>query len=123
MNTRELITVLPTLFSELVSGSPSPEVGTYMLNRGDRGLLYALDQISAEAASTSVTGGASIAAHVEHLRYGMALLNRWARGEFKPWKGADWTAAWRKPRVSADEWQRLRAELRREAAAWEEALS
>ena len=122
MNTRDLTTVLPTLLSELVNGSPDLAVGTYMLNRGDEGLLRALDKLSASAASTTSTGGASIAAHVDHLRYGLSILNRWAAGEDAPWKTADWTLSWKKPTVSEEEWQVLRGELRREAQAWIEAL-
>jgi hypothetical protein len=122
MNTRDLTTVLPTLLSELVNGSPDPSVGTYMLNRGDEGLLKSLDKLPASAASMTNGGGASIAAHVEHLRFGLSLLNRWAAGEAAPWKGADWTASWRKPTVSDAEWRALRNDLRREAQAWVDAL-
>jgi len=93
-----------------------------MLNRGDEGLLKSLDKLSAAAASTTNGGGASIAAHADHLRYGMALLNRWAAGETAPWKDADWTASWKNPVVSDAEWQTLRDDLRREARAWVEAL-
>ncbi len=118
----ELNTVLPALFSELVNGSPDPAVGTFMLNRGDLGLLHALDQLSAQTASRTPTGGATIAAHVDHLRYGFELLNRWAGGETSPWKTADWTASWRKQVVTDDEWRRLRAELRREAETWQRHL-
>jgi len=114
----ELNSVLPALLSELVNGSPDPSVGTFMLNRGDPGLLRALDQISAERASTTATGGATIAAHVDHVRYGLALLNRWASGEASPWKTADWTASWKKQVVTDDEWRRLRDDLRREADSW-----
>jgi len=121
MNTRDLTTVLPALLSELVNGSPDPGVGTYMLNRGDDGLLNSLDKLSAPAASATA-GGGSIAAHVDHLRYGLSLLNRWAAGERAPWKGADWTASWRHPVVSEVEWRALRDDLRREARAWIEAL-
>ena len=122
MNTRDLTTVLPTLFSELVFGSPNPDVSTYMLNRGDKGLLASLDKLSAPAASAIHGGGSSIAAHADHLRYGFALLNRWAAGETAPWKGADWTASWKKNVVSESEWRALRDELHREAAGWNEAL-
>ena len=118
MPTDDLARVLPALLSELVNGSPDPSIGTFMLNRGDRGLLYALDQISAESASTTAAGGATIAAHVDHIRYGFELLNRWAGGEPSPWKSADWTASWRKQMVTDDEWRRLRADLRREADIW-----
>ena len=123
MNTRDLTTALPALFGELVDGSPDPNKGTSMLNRGDLGLLAALDRLSARAASSTHTGGASIAAHAEHIRYGLSLLNRWVAGEFAPWRGADWTAAWKKPTVTDDEWRDLRAALRRETTAWRAALA
>lgn len=122
MNTRDLTTTLPALLSELINGSPDPTKGTSMLNRGDKGLIHALDQTSARAASTSPTGGGTIASHVEHLRFGLDLLNRWARGERAPWKNADWSAAWKKSSVSDDEWRALRDDLAREARGWIEAL-
>jgi hypothetical protein len=122
MNTRELTTTLPTLLSELVNGSPDVNVVTYMLNRGDQGLLASLETLSASAASSTSMGGGSIAAHADHIRFGLMLLNRWAAGEEDPWKDADWTASWRNARVTDDEWRVLRADLRREADAWIAAL-
>ena len=122
MSTDLLTTVLPTLMRELVHGSPDPSARTYMLNRGDPGLLASLDRLTAAAASATPAGGASIAAHVDHLRYGLSLLNRWAAGTPTPWKEMDWTASWRRRAVSEAEWRTLRDELRREATAWMEAL-
>jgi hypothetical protein len=122
MNTRDLTSALPALLSELVHGSPDPAVGTSMLNRGDDGLLRSLDRLSAAEASTTSAGGATIAAHVDHLRYGFALLNRWAAGEDAPWTNADWTQSWKKSRVSDAEWRTLRSEFRREADGWVSAL-
>lgn len=119
MNTGELTRTLTTLFSELVDGAP--EGAAYMLNGGDPGLLRSLDRLSADAASRSVHGGATIAAHVEHLRYGLSLMNRWAGGE-NPFADADWTAAWRTTSVSEEAWARLRAGLRDEAHRWLQAL-
>jgi hypothetical protein len=119
MNTRDLTGTLTTLFAELVEGAP--ETGAYMLNRGDAGLLRSLDRLSAAAASSSTAGGASIAAHVDHLRYGLSLMNRWALGE-NPWSDADWSASWRRTSVSEDEWRKLRAELRDETRRWLEAM-
>jgi hypothetical protein len=120
MNTREIAPSLATLFSELVNGAPS--VGPYMLNHDDPGLLRSLDALSASAASAATGGGSSIAAHVDHVRYGLALTNRWASGEQDPWKDADWTASWRKQRVSDAEWAALRAALRDEAVGLLEAM-
>jgi len=122
MNMRDLAGTLNTLLSELVHGSPDPGVGTYMLNRGDAGLLQSLENISASAASGTVNGGGSIASHVDHLRYGFSLLNRWAAGEAAPWKDADWTASWRNPSVSEQSWRALRDDLRREVDHWSKAL-
>jgi hypothetical protein len=115
MNTGEIARSLVTLFSELVDG-PGDE-GAYMLNRGDPGLLRSLDRLDATAASRVTATGSSIAAHVDHVRYGLSLLNRWAAGD-DPWSDADWTTSWRKTTVSAAEWEQLRAGLAREARTW-----
>lgn len=123
MNTREITGVLTSLLSELVNGSPDPTVGTAMLNRGDAGLLASLEKISAAAASETSAGGGSIAAHTDHLLYGFSILNRWAAGEYKPWKNADWTTSWKRGRVSESEWRTLRDNLRRESDAWLRALA
>ena len=123
MNTRDLTTVLPTLLSELVNGSPDPTVGTYMLNRGDQGLFRSLENVSAADASASSTGGGSIAAHVDHLRFGLSLLNRWVAGEPAPWKGADWTASWKIGPIDDGQWSTLRDELRRETNLWIDTLA
>ena len=122
MSAEPLETFLPALFSELVQGSRDPRARTYVLNQGDEGLLASLDRLSAAAASSTHAGGASIAAHVDHLRYGFSLVNRWADGSPPPWPDMDWTLSWRRTTVSEAEWQSLRDELRREAARWAEAL-
>jgi hypothetical protein len=119
MNTRDLTGTLSTLLGELVDGPPG--AAAYMLNRGDLGLLRSLDALTARDASAAVAGGASVAAHVDHLRYGLSLMNRWSAGE-NPFDGADWSASWRKTSVSAAEWQELRIALRTEAHRWLEVL-
>lgn len=122
MSAAPLAKLLQTIFGELVHGSPDPGARTYVLNQGDAGLLASLDRLTAAAASAAHGGGPSIAAHVDHLRYGLSLLNRWADGVSPPWPDMDWTASWRKTVVSEHEWQALRDALRREAARWAEAL-
>jgi hypothetical protein len=119
MNTRDLGNTLPTLFAELVDGAPEAEA--FMLNRGDAGLLRSLDKLSATAASATTQLGSSIAAHVDHLRYGLSLMNRWSAGE-NPFDDADWSTSWRKTRVSAAQWRQLRDELATEAHRWLESL-
>lgn len=119
MQTSVLENALPELFSELVDGVSLPEA--HMINRGDPGLLRSLDKLSATAASKLTANGSSIAAHVEHLRYGISLMNRWAAGE-NPFDDADWSASWRKTRVTAAEWKQLRERLADETTRWREAL-
>lgn len=117
-----LARALPALMSELLHGSPDMTVGTFMLNRGDEGLSASLDRLSATEASASSNGGATIAGHVEHLRYGLSLLNRWGSGDDAPWETADWTVAWRTTAVDDAKWKSLRADFRREAEAWLDAM-
>ena len=119
MHTAELSRTLTTLLGELVNGASTD--GAYMLNGGDEGLLRSLDKLSAKAASAPTPTGSSIAAHVDHLRYGLSLMNRWSAGE-NPFAGADWSTSWKKTMVSEDEWRTRRAELRTEATRWLEAL-
>ena len=118
MDTRDLTDTLATLLGELVDGPPG---SAYMLNQGDPGLLRSLDKLTAADASAAVQGGATVAAHVDHLRYGLSLMNRWSGGD-NPFAGADWSASWRKTSVSDGEWQELRTELASEAHRWLEAL-
>ena len=112
---------LETLFRELVDGAN--ENAAWILNRGDAGLLRSLDGLTASAASTTPAGGgATIAAHIDHLRYGLSLLNRWGQGEINPWLTADWTTSWNRVAVSDEEWSALRHGLEAEARAWIETL-
>src|SRR5204863_1327288 len=120
MEQPDLTTMLRVLYAELIDGAP--ESGAFMLNKGDAGLLTSLNNLSASAASNSSAGGASIAAHVDHLRYGLSLMNRWGAGEKDPWADADWTASWRRTVVSDKEWKQLGADLRDETHRWLKSL-
>jgi hypothetical protein len=115
MNTAEISSALGALLAELVDGASKE--GGYMLNGGDEGLLRSLEKLSAADASALTATGSSIAAHVDHLRYGLSLMNRWSQGE-SPFESADWRASWKRTKVSEPEWQQRIAELRAEAARW-----
>ena len=115
MRTDELTGTLENLFGELMHGVSGK--GGFMLNVGDRGLLRSLERLSASDASAPTRTGSSIAAHVAHVGYGLSLLNRWSRGE-NPFSDADWSAAWKKTKVTEPEWEALRSQLRDEAAKW-----
>ena len=118
--TTELSTSLQALLRELTSGTAP--TGGFVLNGGDAGLLASLDRLTADDASMSSHGGASIAAHVAHVSYGLSLMNRWAAGE-DPFASADWNAAWQIGVVSNAEWDRLRTELRMQIDRWLAALA
>jgi hypothetical protein len=119
IDTRSLVPTLTTLLAELTDGASRE--AAHILNRGDIGLLRSLDKLTASDASVGVQGGATIAAHVEHLRYGLSLMNRWSAGE-QPFETADWAASWRTTTVSDADWQRSKLALRAEVHRWLEAL-
>lgn len=121
MHTEESSPALTRLFSELVDGTPG-RTGAFILNSGDVGLLRSLDAVTHDDASQAIDGGATIAAHAQHLRYGLSLMNRWASEGGDPFSDANWDAAWTTSRVDAAAWDEIRAGLRDEAHRWLDAL-
>ncbi len=107
------------LLIEVFEGPPGDEA--YVLNPGDPGLLRQLESISAAIASTAPTPAKPpIAAHVDHVLYGLSLMNRWTAGEENPWASADWNASWRITSVTEEQWRALLNKLRQAATAWRE---
>src|SRR4051812_31401176 len=124
MQTSDTAPALTRLFSELVDGTGLTIAGPggFVLNAGDVGLLRSLDKLSAADASRSVNGGATIAAHTQHLRYGLSLMNRWAAEGGNPFGDATWEEAWKTTAVNDSEWTAIRIGLRDEAHGWLQAL-
>jgi len=113
---------LSKLLTEIFDGPPGDEA--YLLNPGDPGLLRQLESIDARAASTRpMPGKTTIAAHVDHVHYGLTLLNRWAAGEENPWADVDWDASWQRATVTDHEWRESRDALRHETKSWQSAVS
>ena len=108
------------VFSELVAGT-NPK-GGYVLNTDDIGLLQSLEKISAADASRAVNGGATIAAHTQHLRYGLSLMNEWATKGGNPFANAKWDEAWKMSAVNDAQWREIQAGLRDETSQWLEVL-
>jgi len=109
------------LLTEIFDGPPGTEA--YILNPGDPGLLGQLEKISAAAASEQpIPGKPSIAAHVDHVHFGMSLLTRWISGEENPWADADWNGAWKRNTVTDEQWRTLRDNLRKESDTWRKAV-
>lgn len=124
MNASDIVfqRALTRLLIEIFDGPPGEEA--FVLNPGDPGLLRQLETIDARAASTRpMPGKTTIAAHVDHVHYGLTLLNRWAAGEANPWADADWNASWQRGSVTDEQWRSLRDRLRQEAESWRHAVS
>jgi hypothetical protein len=117
MRTTDIGPLLAGLFSELVDGAVA-DGGAFILNSGDVGLLRSLDTISPPDASRSVNDGATIAAHAQHLRYGLLLMNEWASEGGNPFANAKWDQAWKTSAVDGATWDEIRTGLRDEAHRW-----
>jgi hypothetical protein len=110
------------LLAEIFEGPSGQEA--YILNPGDPGILRQLDSLPAVVASARpIEGKASIAAHVDHVHYGLSLITRWIGGETNPWANSDWNASWQRSVVSEEQWRSLRDNLRRESEAWRNAAA
>lgn len=120
MRTDETARSLSHLFSELTDGVTSSS--GFVLNTGDVGLLRSLDGLSASAASASTHDGATIAAHTQHVCFGLSLMNEWAAKGGDPFKNAKWDEAWKIAAVTDTEWAEIRTGLRDQARRWVEVL-
>jgi hypothetical protein len=121
LHTQDSSPTLARLFAELVDGTAGSGEA-FVLNSGDHGLLRSLDRLSADDASQSANGGATIAAHARHLQYGLSLMNRWATEGGNPFADATWDQAWKTSRVDEATWREIREGLRDEAQRWLAAL-
>jgi hypothetical protein len=117
MLTNDISRCLTTLFSELVNGAKTGGAA-FILNSGDAGLLRSLDQLDADDASRAMQGGATIAAHAQHVQYGLSLMNRWATEGGNPFADARWDDAWKTSFVDDAQWAGIRADLRAECDRW-----
>ena len=117
MNNAEVSAALAGLFTELVAGTKESR-GSFILNSGDVGLLRSLDKLTALDASHSVNDGATIAAHAQHLRFGLSLMNRWAVEGGDPFADPTWDEAWTTFAVDEPQWETIRNELREQSDRW-----
>lgn len=116
-----------SLYRELLEGVAEGS-STWITSGGRGGGAYGtVADLTAEQASRQLNG-TTVAAHVEHLRWAMQLLN----DEYDGKHGAQhWSESWLVSTVDAAAWDRLRAELRatgerllanlRRPAPWERA--
>jgi hypothetical protein len=113
---------LSNMLTEIFDGPPGEMA--YVLNPGDPGLLRQLETIDASAASQRpMPGKTTIAAHVDHVWFGLEMLNRWAAGDANAWAGADWNASWKRTTVTEEQWRTLRDRFCQEAEKWRKSVA
>ena len=98
------------LLLELIDGPADPDEIWIIGAGSDSSLLGTLDRFSAEQASRApALGRKTPASHAAHLLFSLELATRRLRGEKPP---ADWDASWEPSTVNADDWARLREQIR-----------
>ena len=97
-------------------GGTGGEASHYIDGKGHGSLLETLKRIDSVLASKPLKpGGATIAAHTEHLRYYMQTLQRFMADE--PGVHPDWPGSWKTRIVTSAEWEVLKTLVRKEVAA------
>ena len=105
INQEDFTTALSILFKETFEGMPTAEEQVYLAH--DTGIFATLGKISAEKASTQFNG-ATIAAHSEHARFYIELLDNYLN---KNMRVVDFKQSWRVTTVSENDWDDLRENL------------
>ena len=78
---------------------------------GGTSLAETLATVSAQQASLpAVEGGSTIAAHVQHMRFYLTILNDYMDGKWQ--EKIDWKQSWLLKSVTESEWDTLRQGLR-----------
>ena len=103
INQEDLVKSLQYLLKETFEGAPTGSESIY-LDRGI-GMFSTLDKLNATQASFSITG-TTIAAHSEHARYYLEVLNNFLSGIIQ---SADWNRSWAKKKVDDKEWEELKS--------------
>ncbi|HET7629694.1 MAG TPA: DinB family protein [Bacillales bacterium] len=85
----------------------------YVTTEKNAGIFGTLEQLSAEQASIS-HGGATIAAHADHIRYYLEVARTYIRGKEHE---RDWGKSWKIDHVDESEWSKIQQALREEYEA------
>src|SRR5690554_1689151 len=105
---RALTSTYESHYRELLEGVPTGQP-SWVTSGGPEGGVYGtIEGLSAEQASRRLNG-TTLAAHVEHLRWAMQLVNDYYDGKEAP---PDWSESWNVTTVDAGSWRELRDSLR-----------
>jgi hypothetical protein len=108
INRDEFTKALDVLFSETFEGSPRGQ-GSVYLDRGI-GIFRTLENVSAKDASQPIhKNGATIAAHTEHARFYLDILNKYLHQKAVI---VDWNNSWAIKKVDDESWKALQSDLR-----------
>lgn len=107
INQDDFTQALSILFREAFEGMPTPEEYVY-LDR-DAGIFATLGKIDAAQASTEINSS-SIAAHSEHARFYLELLDNYLNKDLRI---MDFKQSWSIKIVGEDEWDALREDISR----------
>jgi hypothetical protein len=103
------------LLLELLDGPADPDEIWIIGGASHSCLLGTLERFTAEQASRApALGRKTPAAHAAHLLFSLELATQRLRGENPP---ADWDASWEPSTVNADDWDRLREQIREASKA------
>jgi hypothetical protein len=122
LSVRVVLNSVVVLLTEAYAGPPDPSSTWFIDNEPDSGIFGILANVTASEASTSVDGsgesGTTIASHVEHLRWSLAMMNAAIRGE----PLGDWKESWLLLAADDARWEGLLGELRLEFETVRQAL-
>ena len=102
INQEDFTTALSILLRETFEGMPTKE--ELIFTAHNTGIFATLGGLSAEQASTEINGN-TIAAHSEHARFYMELLDNYLNRDRRV---IDFKQSWNVKTVRADEWDELR---------------
>lgn len=106
---------LPALNSALLRSLEMALEGDEREGGWYNGLLFALENVSAEQASWApAEDRPTVAAHAEHVRLTLEVNNAWLRGERLE---VDWAESWKVKQVDEAQWEALKADLRQQYRA------
>ena len=111
INAEQFRNAIFALFKETFEGSPAEAGGSIYLDRGI-GVFPTVSSLNVENASlASSIQSATIAAHIEHLRYYLEVLDKYLHDEEVK---SDWSIAWKIKEVSETELAEIKESLQLE---------
>lgn len=112
VSAERLTTAFHDRYQELLEGTPEGEPSWITSGGPEGGVHGTLTGLSASQASATIDG-TTIAAHAEHLRWALQLVNDFLAGLEPP---GDWSESWRVTEVDESAWDALRSDLEQEGA-------